>query len=104
MKNKYNIGDIVYNPNSLMVEVIDREIVCGINLYYTSDKTSYPENMLLPKFDIAKNKIDDLLKCFKPTELQPRTYEEYKKSISITNNQSTSWLRKILSYFSRHRR
>ena len=94
---KYNIGDIVHNPNSLMVEVTDREFVCGINLYYTSDKMEYPENMLLPKFEIPKNKIDNLIKCLKPTELQPRTYEEYKKSISITNRQSTSWLRKVLS-------
>ena len=86
-----------------MVEVIDREIVCGINLYYTSDKTSYPENKLLPMLEIPKNKIDNLIKCLKPTELQPRTYEEYKKSISITNNQSTSWLRKIISNTLRYR-
>jgi len=66
-------------------------------LYYTSDKMAYPENMLLPKFEIPKNKIDNLIKCLKPTELQPRTYEEYKKSISITNRQSTSRLRKVLS-------
>jgi hypothetical protein len=95
---KYNIGDIVHNPNSLMVEVTDREIVCGINLYYTSDKMSYPENMLFPKFEIPKNKIDNLIKCLKPTELQPRTYEEYKKSISNPNYHFTSWLRKIISH------
>ena len=95
---KYNIGDIVHNPNSLMVEITDREIVCGINLYYTSDNMSYPEDRLLPKFKIPKDKIDSFIKCLKPTELQPKTYEEYKKSITINNNRSTSWLRKVVSY------
>jgi hypothetical protein len=82
-----------------MVEIIDCESVYDINLYYTSDKMSYPESVLSPKIEIPKNKIEDLLMCFKPTELQPMSYEEYKKSISTSKNQFTSWLKKILTYF-----
>lgn len=99
MKNKYNIGLEVFTPTNDIVEVIDYENVCGIELYYTSDGSAYPESMLSPKVEISKNKINDLLECLKPTELQPRSYEEYKKFISTTNNQPTSWLKKILPYF-----
>lgn len=98
---KYKIGDIVHNSNGLMVEIIDRETICDVNLYYTSDNTSYPEHKLSPNFNIPKNKVDYFIKCFKSTELQPRTYEEYRKDNStITTNRITYWFRKTIHYFS----
>lgn len=95
---KYNIGDIVYNTDGSIIEIIDREIIYNINMYYTSDNTSYPENKLFPRINIPKKKIDDFIKCFKPTELQSRTYKEYEKNNFIISNRIIYHFRKIIKY------
>jgi len=105
MKNKYNIGLEVFTPTNDIVEVIDYEYVCGIELYYTSDGSAYPEDKLSLGPTIPQNKIDDIVRVLNNIKepIKARTYEEWKnekikESINNRNINHPIWMRKVVSY------
>ena len=44
---KYSIGELIYVIKSgEFKEIVDSEFICGVELYYMSDKTAYPVDEL----------------------------------------------------------
>ena len=65
---KFSIGDIVYSKDKIKKTIVDREIIDGIELYYTSDNSSYSATQLISEneyqnlfININKDKIISLI-------------------------------------------
>jgi hypothetical protein len=65
---KFSIGDIVYSKDKIKKTIVDREIIDGIELYYTSDNSSYSVTQLISEneyqnlfININKDKIISLI-------------------------------------------
>jgi len=114
----YPINTKIKIKDSNKIEIISEyENIFDTTIYYTVDGNSYGEHQIeyivdeyyekifdnitpetISKFIDIDRYSDDMVKWYNKKKREHELYEQNKKAITINNNRSTSWLRKVVSY------